>query len=59
MTIHDEAISGSRKSQDLLCRRDVMRMDCHTVREKLDTRLMRTEPVFVVGGFMSIPELGP
>jgi hypothetical protein len=59
MTIRDAAICGTRKSQDLPCRRDVTRMDCHTAREKLDARLMRIEPVFVVGGFMSIPGLGP
>jgi hypothetical protein len=59
MTIRDEAISGTRGGQDLPCRRDVMQMDCHTAREKLDTRLMRIGPVFVVGRFMSIPGVGP
>jgi EmrB/QacA subfamily drug resistance transporter len=54
MTIHDEAVSGTRKSQDPPCRGDVVRTDCDTAGDRLDARLLRIALVFVVGSFMSI-----
>ncbi|HXW29256.1 MAG TPA: DHA2 family efflux MFS transporter permease subunit [Xanthobacteraceae bacterium] len=54
MTIHEEAVSGTPKTQDLPGRGGVVPMDSDTASDKLDARLMRVALVFVVGSFMSI-----